>query len=280
MNIQNAIRKGKMILSEKKIKTAELDSEILMSKAINKEKKFLILNFNNEIPKENLNIFNDLVNQRSKGKPIAYLLKKKEFWKNEFVVDRNVLIPRPDTEILVEQALELTKNKNKLNLLDVGVGSGCILLSILNEKKNFYGTGIDICGKSLSICRVNSHKLGLKKRVRLFKSNIDNFQYGKYDLIISNPPYIKKLDLKYLDREVINFEPRLALDGGLEGLSEIRKVIAKSSELIKKKGKLILEIAFDQKNEVIKLLKDKGFYIDNIVKDFAKNDRCIISTKI
>ena len=156
MNIQNAIRKGKMILSEKKIKTAELDSEILMSKAINKEKKFLILNFNNEIPKENLNIFNDLVNQRSKGKPIAYLLKKKEFWKNEFVVDRNVLIPRPDTEILVEQALELTKNKNKLNLLDVGVGSGCILLSILNEKKNFYGTGIDICGKSLSICRVNS----------------------------------------------------------------------------------------------------------------------------
>ena len=164
MNIQNAIRKGKMILSEKKIKTAELDSEILMSKAINKEKKFLILNFNNEIPKENLNIFNDLVNQRSKGKPIAYLLKKKEFWKNEFVVDRNVLIPRPDTEILVEQALELTKNKNKLNLLDVGVGSGCILLSILNEKKNFYGTGIDICGKSLSICRVNSHKLGLKKR--------------------------------------------------------------------------------------------------------------------
>ena len=163
MNIQNAIKKGKMILSEKKIKTAELDSEILMSKAINKEKKFLILNFNNEIPKENLNIFNDLVNQRSKGKPIAYLLKKKEFWKNEFVVDRNVLIPRPDTEILVEQALELTKNKNKLNLLDVGVGSGCILLSILKEKKNFYGSGIDICGKSLSICRVNSHKLGLKK---------------------------------------------------------------------------------------------------------------------
>ena len=234
MNIQNAIRKGIIILSEKKIKTAELDSEILMSKAINKEKKFLILNFNNEIPKENLNIFNDLVNQRSKGKPIAYLLKKKEFWKNEFVVDRNVLIPRPDTEILVEQALELTKNKNKLNLLDVGVGSGCILLSILNEKKNFYGTGIDICGKTLGICRVNSHKLGLNKKVRLFKSNIDNFQYGKYDLIISNPPYIKKYNLKCLEKDVIGFEPKQALDGGIEGLSEIRKVISKSSELIKK----------------------------------------------
>ena len=280
MNIQNAIRKGKMILSEKKIKTAELDSEILMSKAINKEKKFLILNFNNEIPKENLNIFNDLVNQRSKGKPIAYLLKKKEFWKNEFVVDRNVLIPRPDTEILVEQSLELTKNKNKLNLLDVGVGSGCILLSILNEKKNFYGTGIDICGKSLSICRVNSHKLGLKKRVRLFKSNIDNFQYGKYDLIISNPPYIKKYDLKCLEKDVIGFEPKQALDGGIEGLSEIRKVISKSFELIKKNGFLILEIGFDQKNRVKQILQNKGFYIKKIVKDLSGHDRCIVSTKI
>jgi release factor glutamine methyltransferase len=280
MNIQNAIRKGIMILSEKKIKTAELDSEILMSKAINKEKKFLILNFNNEIPKENLNIFNDLVNQRSKGKPIAYLLKKKEFWKNEFVVDRNVLIPRPDTEILVEQALELTKNKNKLNLLDVGVGSGCILLSILNEKKNFYGTGIDICGKSLSICRVNSHKLGLKKRVKLFKSNIDNFQYGKYDLIISNPPYIKKYDLKCLEKDVIGFEPKQALDGGIEGLSEIRKVISKSSELIKKNGFLILEIGFDQKNRVKQILQNKGFYIKKIVKDLSGHDRCIVSTKI
>ena len=280
MNIQNAIRKGKMILSEKKIKTAELDSEVLMSKAINKEKKFLILNFNNEIPKENLNIFNDLVNQRSKGKPIAYLLKKKEFWKNEFVVDRNVLIPRPDTEILVEQALELTKNKNKLNLLDVGVGSGCILLSILNEKKNFYVTGIDICGKSLSICRVNSHKLGLKKRIKLFKSNIDNFQYGKYDLIISNPPYIKKYDLKCLDKDVIGFEPKQALDGGIEGLSEIRKVISKSSELIKKNGFLILEIGFDQKNRVKQILQNKGFYIKKIVKDLSGHDRCIVSIKI
>ena len=280
MNIQNAIRKGKTILIEKKIKTAELDSEILMSKAINKEKKFIILNFNNEIPKENLNIFNDLVNQRSKGKPIAYLLKKKEFWKNEFVVDRNVLIPRPDTEILVEQALELTKNKNKLNLLDVGVGSGCILLSILNEKKNFYGTGIDICGKSLSICRVNSHKLGLKKRVKLFKSNIDNFQYGKYDLIISNPPYIKKYDLKCLEKDVIGFEPKQALDGGIEGLSEIRKVISKSSELIKKNGFLILEIGFDQKNRVKQILQNKGFYIKKIVKDLSGHDRCIVSIKI
>ena len=114
------------------------------------------------------------------------------FWKYEFIVNQDVLIPRPDSEILVEKVLKLTKNKNKLNLLDIGIGSGCILLSILKEKKNFYGTGVDISNKSLNICKVNSHKLGLTNRIKLFKSDIDNFNCGKYDLIISNPPYIKK----------------------------------------------------------------------------------------
>ena len=118
------------------------------------------------------------------------------------------------------------------------------------------------------------------KRQQLIKTDVDNFSLGKYDLIISNPPYIKKLDLKSLDKDVINFEPKLALDGGLAGISEIRKDINKSSELIKKNGRLVLEIAFKQKYEVKKLLQDKGFYINTIVKDLAKKDRCIISTKI
>ena len=280
MNIHTAIRKGELILKENKIKTATLDSQILMSKAINEEKKFIILNCKNEISTKNLDYYYDLVNQRSNGKPIAYLLKKKNFWKNEFVVDKNVLIPRPDTETLVEQILELTKNKNKLSLLDVGIGSGCILLSILMERKNFYGTGIDICKKSLEICRINSKKFGLNKRLKLIKSNIDNFHYGKYDLIVSNPPYIKKYDLKCLDKDVVGFEPKHALDGGVEGLSEIRKVINRSSELIKKKGFLILEIGFDQRNCVKRLLQNKGFYIKKIVKDLANHDRCIIGIKI
>ena len=280
MNIYAAIREGQSILNRKKIKTASLDCQILMSQAINKEKKFVILNSTDKISNENLNYFYDLVQQRSKGKPIAYLLKKKDFWKNEFIVDNNVLIPRPDSEILVEQVLKLKKNKNKLNLLDVGVGSGCILLSILEEKKNFYGTGIDISKKSLDICRLNSHKLGIKKRIKLFKSNIDNFHYGKYDLIVSNPPYIKKNDLKCLERDIIGFEPKHALDGGVEGLSEIRKVICRCSELIKKKGLLILEIGFDQKNKVKEILQNKGFYIIKIEKDLANHDRCIVSIKI
>ena len=279
MNIQEAIKKGQITLKSKKIKTPELDSQILMSKTFNEDKKFVILNSQDKISKKNLDFFNILINQRAKGKPIAYLLKKKEFWKYEFFVNKNVLIPRPDTEILIEQCLQITKNKNKLNILDIGVGSGCILLSILKEKKNFYGSGLDISNKSLDICKINTHKLGLTNRVKLFKSDIDNFNYGKYDLIISNPPYIKQFDLKYLDKDVINFEPKLALNGGLDGLSEIRKVICKSAQLIKINGKLILEIGFDQKEKVKNILNKKGFYINKVIKDLAKNDRCIISTK-
>ena len=153
-------------------------------------------------------------------------------------------------------------------------------MTILKEKKKFSGIGIDLSQECLKVCKINANNLGVSNRVKLFKSDVDNFTFGKYDLIISNPPYIKKLDLKYLDKDVINFEPKLALNGGLEGLSEIRKVISRSSELIKKKGKLILEIAFDQKQEVKRLLRDKKFYINEVVKDLAKNDRCIISTKI
>ena len=280
MNIQSAIKKGQLILESKKIKTAELDSYVLMSKAINKERKFLILNSEEKISKKNLENFNTLIEQRANGKPVAYLIEKKDFWKYEFIVNKDVLIPRPDSETLVEEVLKLTKNKNKLRLLDIGIGSGCILFSILKEKKNFYGVGIDISNKSLNICKVNSHKLRLKNRVKLINSDIDNFNYGKYDLIISNPPYIKQRVLKCLEKDVINFEPKCALDGGLNGLSEIRKVISKSSELIKKKGFLILEIGFDQKKSVRKILNDKGFYIKEMVKDLANNDRCIISVKI
>ena len=280
MNFETAIDIANKELKKNKIKSSMLDCEILMSKVMNNSREFIILNSKKKIKKNNYNHFKKLVYERLKGKPIAYITGKKYFWKYEFEINEDVLIPRPDTEIIIEQVLNIFKNKSRINFLDIGIGSGCILLSILKEKKNYLGTGIDMSNECVKLSKINAIKLGVNNRVKIIKSNVDNFNFGKYDLIISNPPYIKKLDLKYLDRDVINFEPRLALDGGLEGLSEIRKVIAKSSELIKKKVKLILEIAFDQKNEVKKLLKDKGFYIDNIVKDFAKNDRCIISTKI
>ena len=181
---------------------------------------------------------------------------------------------------MIEEVLKLTKNKDNLNLLDVGIGSGCILISILKDKKNFYGTGIDISKKSLDTCRINAKNLGVINRLKLYKSDIDNFHFRKYDLIISNPPYIEKSKLKYLEKDVIGFEPKQALDGGIDGLSEISKVINRSSELIKKNGFLILEIGFDQKWKVKKILENKGFYIKKIVRDLSNNDRCIVSKKI
>ena len=279
MKLEVAIDKAFKELKKRNIKTAMLDTELLMSKAINKDREFIILNLKNEIDEKDYQYFQKMINERSKGKPIAYLTNKKFFWKYEFDIVENVLIPRPDTEILVEQVLNIYKNKNKINFLDIGTGSGCILLSILKERKDFFATGIDISDDAIKICKINAYKLGVKNRVKLFKSDIDNFSNGKYDLIISNPPYIKNLDLKYLEKDVINFEPKLALNGGLEGITEIKKIINKSAKLIKKNGKLILEIAFNQKEKVRQLLINNGFYVNMVIKDLAENDRCIVSTK-
>ncbi len=280
MDVLSAINKATQFLKTKGITTSKLDSEILMSSVFKTDRADIILNSKKKLSKKNLYNFEKLIEQRSKRKPIAYIIGKKDFWKYEFYVTQDVLIPRPDTELVVQKVLEQTKNKSNLNILDIGVGSGCIVLSILKERNNFYGTGIDISKKSLDICRINSNKLGIFKRLKLFNSNIDNFNYGKYDLIISNPPYIKKFALKNLEKDVVGYEPKLALDGGLEGLSEIRRVINNSIKLIKKKGILILEVGPDQIFKVKMDLINKGFYIKEVIKDLANNNRCIVSIKI
>ena len=280
MNINIAISNGSKILKNNFIPSPKLDSEILMAKTIKKDRNYILLNSNNFLNKNDLNYFYKLIKLRSLGNPVAYLINKKFFWNYEFFVTNDTLIPRPDTELIIENVLNLTEQKNKINILDIGVGSGCILLTILKERKNFYGTGIDISKKCLNICQINAMNLDVVSRLKLYKSDVDKFNLGKYDLIVSNPPYIKTSKLKYLERDVAEFEPKLALDGGLDGLSEIRKVIKKSSELIKKNGKFILEIGFDQKNNVINLIKKEGFYINSIQKDLAKNDRCVVCTKI
>ena len=279
MNIEIAIKKGCQKLKNNNISTALLDSELLLSKVIKKDRKFILLNLDKKLNQNDQDKFKDLILKRSRGKPLAYLTGNKSFWKYHFKVNEKVLIPRPDTEIIIEEVLKLYKNKVHLNFLEVGVGSGCIALSILKEKKFFLSTGVDLSRDSIEICRYNANKLGVGNRIKLLKSDVDNLIFRKYDLIISNPPYIKKFDLKKLDKGVRNYEPKLALDGGLEGLSVIRKVVKKSSELLKAHGKLILEIGYDQKNSVKKMLNENNFYINNIVKDLAKNDRCIISTK-
>jgi len=280
MNIKTAISEGVNLLSNNLIKCPGLDSEILLAEVLNKKREFLILNLNEKIEEKNFRIYKDLIKQRSLGKPIAYLTKKKNFWNSEFKICEGVLIPRPDTEILIQETLKIFKNKESANILDIGVGSGCIILSILKEKPCFHGKGIDICTKSINLSTFNASKLGINNRVKFIKTDVDNFCFGKYDLIISNPPYIKSYEIKYLEKDVNCFEPRLALDGGLDGTLKILKIINKAHILLKVNGKLVLEIAYNQKNNVVDLLKKKGFYINKIIKDYAQNDRCIISTKI
>ena len=205
MNIESILSEGIRTLKENKIRNPGLDSEILLSNTINKDKKYIILN-----PKELLNSdqskkFKSLIERRIKGEPVAYLINKKEFWKDEFFVNKEVLIPRPDTEIIIEQVLKIYSKNSQLQALDIGTGSGCILLSILKERPNFYGTGIDISKKSINVSKLNAKLLNLTTRAKFFHSSVDNFKIGKYDLIVSNPPYIELLNLKYLEKDVVNF---------------------------------------------------------------------------
>ena len=280
MNIENILNEGINILQKNNIPNPQLDSEILLSNSIKRDKKHIILNPKELLNPEQSKIFKSLIERRRKGEPVAYLINKKEFWTDEFFVNKDVLIPRPDTELIIEQVLKIYSKDAQLQVLDIGTGSGCILLSILKERLNFYGTGIDISKKSINVSKLNAKQLNLTNRVKFFHSSVDNFEIGKYDLIVSNPPYIEFFNLKYLEKDVINFEPKLALSGGFDGFSKIRKVINKAKTLIKKNGKFILEIGFNQKNKVKKILKEEGFYINKAIKDYGKNDRCIISTKI
>jgi len=280
MNIENILNEGINILQKNKIANPQLDSEILLSNSIKRDKKHIILNPKEILNSEQLGKFKSLIERRKKGEPIAYIINKKEFWKDEFFVNKDVLIPRPDSELIIEQVLKIYSKDVQSQVLDIGTGSGCILLSILKERSNFYGTGIDISKKSINVSKFNAKQLNLTNRAKFFHSSVDNFNNGKYDIIVSNPPYIEQLSLKYLEKDVVNFEPKLALSGGLDGFSKIRKVINKANTLIKKNGKFILEIGFNQKNKVIKKLKEEGFYVNKAIKDYGNNDRCIISTKI
>ena len=280
MNIQETLIKATKLLIESGTKSPYLDSEILLSQTINQNRKYVILNSQKKLNDKYLNNFYSLVDRRKKGEPIAYLIKKKYFWNESFYVNKNVLIPRSDTEILIEETLKLFNKNSTQNVLDIGTGSGCILLSILKERSKFLGIGIDISKKAVNVARFNAKVHQLSNRVKFYNSDVDKFLIGKYDIILSNPPYIKKQDIKYLEKDVARYEPKLALDGGKDGFSEINKVICKTSRLIKRKGKFILEIGFDQKNRVLNILKNYGFYVNKVVKDYGQNDRCIISTKI
>ena len=280
MNYNTVLNEASKILKVYSIKSPKLDSEIILANVLKLSREQLLLNLNEKISSKDFKLFIKSIKRRKKKEPVAYIIGHKEFWKEKFKVNSNVLIPRPDTEIIVEEVLKTIPLKSSKNILDIGTGSGCIILSILRDRNKCYASALDISIKALKVAKHNAKIQQLENRIRFINSNIDKFCNGKYDIIISNPPYIKSLNIKKLDDDVRLYEPKLALDGGNDGLSQIREVIKKSSILVKKKGKLFLEIGFDQVNETKKLLLDNKFYVNKIVKDLGKKNRCIISTKI
>ena len=280
MNYQTVLSEATRILKGKLIKNPKLDSEILLSNTLNIEREKLLIKLNQEINNEDLKNFNNLIKRTKKKEPIAYIIGYKEFWKKKFKVNNNVLIPRPDTEHIVEEVLKFIPNNLSMNILDIGTGSGCIILSILCERNKCYGVALDISKKALNVAKYNAKIQHIKNRIKFVNSDIDKFKLGTYDVIVSNPPYIKNYEIDYLEEDIKFFEPKIALNGGIDGYSKIKSIINRCTILIKKNGKLFLEVGNDQMNQTTRILNNKGFIINKIVKDLAKNNRCIISTKI
>ena len=276
MEILTLINSGSEQLKKNKINSHSLDAELLLAKILRKKREELIVNLNQKVNPEKIRNFKKLIDRRSKKEPIAYILEKKEFWSKNFFVNKNTLIPRPETELIVEKLVNIFEKK-AIQILDIGTGSGCILLSLLSELRNSYGVGVDISRKAIQIAIKNATKQHLRNRAKFFVRDFTEVYDHKFDLIVSNPPYIKKKDIKNLDDDIKKFEPKLALDGGNDGLDVIKKVIYKSKSILKVKGMLALEIGNEQYKKVSKLLTRNKFIIRYLVKDNNDNVRCILS---
>ena len=276
MIISNLLNLGSKTLKGSKVRTHQLDSEIILSSLLKKKKEQIIIDSEKKVSRSIIIKFNKLITRRSTREPMAYILKKKEFWSKSFFVNKNALIPRPETELLCDIIIKVIKKKNPY-ILDIGTGSGCILLSILSEIKKAKGVGIDISKEAIEVAKKNSSDFGLNKRANFFTRSLDETYNYKFDLVVSNPPYIKTNDIKNLSDDVRKFEPKIALDGGKDGLDVIKKVIYKSKTILKKLGLLALEIGHGQHYNVSQILKEQGFREEYLVKDYQNNIRCILA---
>ena len=277
MEILELINNGSRQLKDKNIYSHKLDSEILLSEVLNQTREELLINLNQKVEPQKITYFHRLIDRRSSKEPIAYILKEKEFWSKNFFVNSNTLIPRPETELMVEKIVKIFKTKDVF-VLDIGTGTGCILLSILSELQNSKGIGIDISQKAIEIANANLKKHKLTQRTKFYKRSLNEIYHNKFDLIVSNPPYIVKKDIKNLNEDIKKFEPKFALDGGNDGLDVIKKVIYKSRSILKIKGMLALEIGNEQFKKVSKILRSNKFKTRYLVKDYRENIRCILST--
>ena len=277
MTSNELIKIGSVLLKKNNIKSYTIDTELILSNIFGQSREKFLTNLDVKFSQAQIDTFNYLISRRALSKePIAYLLNKKEFWSNKLNIDKGVLIPRPETEMLVEGLAKYFKNR-KLFMLDVGTGSGCIIISLLQELKKSRGIAIDVSNKALKIAKKNSKINNTFDRIKFINSSICNFYGFKFDLIISNPPYIANHQLKNLEDDIKFFEPKLALDGGNDGLDVIRKVIYKSRKILKINGMLALEIGNGQYKKVSQILKLNKFKVKFLINDYKDNIRCIFS---
>ena len=276
MNAFEIIKFGSNLLKEKKISSFILDSEILLSKTLNKTRENILINLDQKINTKSILAYKEYLQRRSNNEPIAYILGEKEFWSKKFYVNKDTLIPRPETELLIGKILEIY-HKKKVSILDIGTGSGCIIISLLSSLKNSHGVGIDISRNAILTAKKNALKYKLNKRVKFLNKSFDNIFSKKFDLVVSNPPYIDSKDIKNLSDDVKRYEPRIALDGGNDGLDLIKKIIYKSKDILKINGLLAIEIGNEQIKKVSKILIDNNFRIKHLIKDYKTNVRCVFA---
>ncbi|CEQ09620.1 N5-glutamine S-adenosyl-L-methionine-dependent methyltransferase [[Clostridium] sordellii] len=264
--------------------TPKLDTEILLQKALGDvDRLYIQLNLDRKLSDEELKCFNEMINDRLNGRPIAYIVKNKEFMALDFYVEEGVLIPRPDTEPLVEEVIELSKGMKDVNIVDIGTGSGAISVSLAKYIKNSYVYSLDISDKALSIGKKNAVNNEVDDKIEFIKSDVFTGikdRNLKLDIIVSNPPYIKKEDIKTLHTQVKDYEPYIALEGGEDGLDFYRTITEESLKYLKSNGILAFEVGHDQANDVCTIMENHGYKKIYTKKDLQGIDRVVIGFKL
>jgi release factor glutamine methyltransferase len=282
MLVNEAIAFAEQELKRSNNLNSRLDSEILVSHLINIPRESIYSKLKENLPLNKTEELQKLVGRRVKKEPIAYILNNKEFWSTNFYVDRSVLIPRPETEVLIDLILSKINNKNNyLNILDIGTGSGCILISLLKELVKAKGIGVDKSSKAIAIAKKNSISQQVDKRVLFKNINLEEIKFDKkFDLIVSNPPYLPDVSLKNLNSDIKLYEPKIALQGGVQGVDFLYKIIDLASKILKINGLLALEIGDNQFHILAKYLNKNRFKILDKYILINKQVRCLLATKL
>ena len=278
MTIREAINKASLELKTKQIDNPKQKARLLMQFVLKQNRQYLIVYDDKKLTPEQEDIYFKNVIKLVNGTPLQHITHMQEFMKMNFYVNQDVLIPRQDTEILVEEVIKIAQKINAKKILDLCTGSGAIAVSLAKYIKNSQITATDISEKALEIAEKNAKNNHVENQIAFLESNLFNeIPKEKYDIIVSNPPYIKREVLKTLQKEVRQ-EPQIALDGGYDGLDFYRKIIYQADEFLKYKGYLCLEIGYDQKDDVIDLINEQNKYIDTYSKkDLYDNDRIVVT---